>query len=95
MSEKVRLLIKKSGVSVWLKADFETLWERVKGKRTRPLLRVLNPREKLKQLIIERTPIYEKADFTLQSKKYGTQASMVSKLIKLLLLSGELEKFDD
>ena len=95
MSRKIRSIIKCKGVSVWLKADFETLWERVQGKRTRPLLEVDNPKHTLRQLMTERTPIYEKADIILHSKKQGTQITMVSKLISLLHFYGKLERLDD
>ena len=92
MSEKNRLAIQLKGVSLWLKADFETLWERVQGKRTRPLLTVKDPQQVLQRLIKEREPIYKTADIIVQSKKYGSHASMVSKLINILNSYGELEK---
>ena len=94
MSQTIRSDIKTNGVSVWLKADLETLWERVQGKRTRPLLKVEDPKLTLKKLIKERTPIYQKADIVLHSKKYGTQSSMVKKLLKQLVFHGELECFN-
>ena len=94
MSKKIRSLINANGVSVWLKADFETLWERVQGKKTRPLLQVRDPQQTLKDLIIKRTPIYETADIIFHSKKNGTHSSVVSKIIKLLTSLGELERID-
>lgn len=95
MSRQIRSMIKDKGVSVWLKADFETLWDRVQGKRTRPLLEVDDPKLTLRQLVKERAPIYEKADITLYSKKHGTQTAMVSKLVSLLNFYGKLERQDD
>ena len=92
MSKKIRSMINANGVSVWLSADFETLWERVQGKKTRPLLQVKNPQKTLKDLITKRTPIYETADIILHSKKNGTHSSIVSKIIKLLSLHGKLER---
>ena len=50
LSDENKKMIAKSGVSVWLDADFDTLWDRVKDKKTRPLLMVANPKEKLKEL---------------------------------------------
>ncbi|WP_127110463.1 shikimate kinase [Pararhodobacter zhoushanensis] len=50
------------GVSVWLKADLDTLWSRVKRKDTRPLLRTPNPRQTLADLMSAREPSYAQAD---------------------------------
>ena len=50
------------------KADFETLWPRVIGKKNRPLLNQMEPEKALKSLIKERNPIYSKADITIESK---------------------------
>ena len=94
MSEKIRSMITLNGVSVWLRADFETLWERVQGKKTRPLLQVTDPQKTLRELIKKRTPIYEIADIILDSKKNGTHSSVVSKLINLLTYYGNLERTD-
>ena len=94
MSTALRLLIKQKGVSIWLKADFGTLWERIQGKRTRPLLEVDDPKSTLKNLMRERAKIYGEADITVHSKKTGTHSYMVSKLIKLLSADGTLERRD-
>ena len=94
MSHKIRKLVKVKAISVWLKADVETLWQRVHGKGSRPLLNVKNPKETLKNLILERNPVYELADFTVQSKKYVAHSAMVSKIVKSLNGSGELEQLN-
>lgn len=46
------------GVAVWLDAELETLWERVRHKDTRPLLRTADPKATLTTIYEERTPIY-------------------------------------
>ena len=94
MSMTLRSLIKQKAVSIFLKADFETLWERIQGKRTRPLLEVEDPKSFLANLMSEREKIYEEADITVHSKKTGTHLHMVSKLIKLLSAEGTLERWD-
>ena len=50
--------IAEMGVAVWLNADLETLWERVRHKDTRPLLRTPNPKATLTEIFNERSPIY-------------------------------------
>lgn len=62
-----RELIHGSGVSVWLRADLELLWQRVRHKTTRPLLRTPNPRETLRTLYEARIPAYGQADLTVDS----------------------------
>ena len=62
-----RDLIHKNGVSIWLRADLDLLWQRVRHKTTRPLLRTANPRETLKTLYDARLPAYASADLTVDS----------------------------
>ena len=40
INRNIRSSIKNYGVSVWLNADIETLWNRVKHKKSRPLLKL-------------------------------------------------------
>ena len=50
LSDRNRQMIHEAGVSIWLRADVELLWQRVRHKTTRPLLRTANPRETLAAL---------------------------------------------
>ena len=47
INDNIRTSIKNHSVSVWLNADVETLWKRVKHKSTRPLIRTGNPKKTL------------------------------------------------
>lgn len=67
MAEPNRRMIHEQGVSVWLKADLELLWQRVRHKTTRPLLRTPQPRETLRGLLETREPVYALADLTVES----------------------------
>ncbi|MEI6097861.1 MAG: shikimate kinase [Alphaproteobacteria bacterium] len=67
LAETNRRLIHESGVSVWLRADLDLLWQRVRHKNTRPLLRTANPRETLAALYQARVPLYEQADLVVDS----------------------------
>ncbi len=91
VSNKIRGLIKKSSISVWLRADLETLWSRVQGKNTRPLLQTDNPKSSLAKLINERNSIYSNADIIIDSPKNITHSSMVIRLIKALKKHGVLK----
>lgn len=63
-----RGLVKSSAISVWIKADFELLFQRVSRRSNRPLLKTANPRDTLQKLIDARYPIYAEADVTVVSR---------------------------
>ena len=69
MNADTRARIATSGVSLWLKGDFEVLWRRVRKRSHRPLLQNSNPEATLKKLIDERYPIYAEADATVISQE--------------------------
>ncbi|MEK1928670.1 MAG: shikimate kinase [Pararhizobium sp.] len=68
INERTRRHIKKQGLSVWLKADLDVLWERVNKRDTRPLLKTENPKQTLENLMHARYPIYAEADLTVISR---------------------------
>ena len=68
LSAHNRDMISQMGVSVWLKADLDLLWQRVRHKTTRPLLRTANPRETLRGLYEARLPFYQMADIAVESQ---------------------------
>ena len=67
LADTNRKLIHDSGVSVWLRADLDLLWMRVRHKTTRPLLRTANPRDTLAAIYQARVPLYELADLVVDS----------------------------
>lgn len=67
MDAETRANVRRSGLSVWLKADVDTLLARVKRRSNRPLLKQGDPRAVLERLIAERYPIYAGADITVES----------------------------
>lgn len=67
VTEETRQLIQEKAISVWLKADLETLLARVSRRSDRPLLSEGDPREILDGLINERYPMYEMADVHVQT----------------------------
>ena len=68
MNDDTRASIKSSGLSLWLDADLETLWERVIKRDNRPLLKTENPRQTLENLMIARYPTYAQADLAVKSR---------------------------
>ena len=76
--------IKKKCISVWLKASEETLLERLKDSKNRPLLDVINRKKMITSLLKERESEYSKADIKITVD--GLDKSLV---IKKLLNSLE------
>lgn len=68
MNEQTREAIAAGGLSVWLKADVDTLLDRVSKKQNRPLLRNADPRAVLERLMAERYPVYALADVTVATR---------------------------
>lgn len=68
MNADTRALIKQLAISVWIKADFDLLFQRVSRRSNRPLLKTANPRETLQKLIDARYPTYAEADITITSR---------------------------
>ncbi|MDU8913022.1 shikimate kinase [Aestuariicoccus sp. MJ-SS9] len=67
MSEENRRNISAKGVSVWLDADLPLLWNRVRHKDTRPLLRGPDPLGKLTEIYQARVPVYALADLAVKA----------------------------
>ena len=58
LAARNRTAITKHGVAIWLDADLDLLWERVRHKDTRPLLRTADPRATLGEIFTQRAPVY-------------------------------------
>lgn len=84
MSERNRLMIHDTGVAVWLKADLDLLWARVRHKETRPLLRTPNPYQTLKSLCELRNPVYALAELAVEARLEYSIDEMASKVIGAL-----------
>ena len=69
INPEIRAEIGRRAVSVWLKADFETLFARVSRTSHRPLLRGDNPAGKLKALMEVRYPVYAEADIMVETDR--------------------------
>lgn len=77
--------ISAQNVSVWLKADLDILWDRVKSKDTRPLLMTDDPYGTLKTLYDARYPTYALADIHVEAETDLTKEAMADKVIDHLL----------
>ena len=84
LSGQNRANISGKGVSVWLNADLELLWNRVRNKDTRPLLRTPNPKSTLNGIYDQRVPTYALADMTVVSNEGYSIEDMVDRVIAAL-----------
>ncbi len=76
IQEKTRRLIKRKSISVWLRADLDTLVERTGRTDKRPLLRQGDPQKILQKLMKERDPIYAEADIHIASDNHSASKTM-------------------
>jgi len=67
MDPQTRERIAASAISVWLRADIDTLVRRTARRSDRPLLKNGDPREILLRLIDQRYPVYQQADIIVDS----------------------------
>ena len=68
INAQTRAAIEARGLSVWLRAEIDTLMERVSKKQNRPLLKTADPRGTLERLMSERHPVYALADLTVATR---------------------------
>ena len=84
LQEENRRSIAARGVAVWLDADTDVLWARVRGKGARPLLRTDDPHATLAALYAERRPAYALADLRVRSEADTSVPEMVERVLAAL-----------
>lgn len=84
LAEGNRTTISEKGVSVWLDADLELLWQRVRHKDTRPLLRTPDPLASLTDLFNARVPTYALADLAVKADPDFSIEDMADEVLKAL-----------
>ena len=67
MDPETRALMRDHALTVWLRADLDVLYDRVKRRGHRPLLSNGEPREILARLMAQRYPVYAEADLVVES----------------------------
>ena len=80
-----REAISQKGIAVWLRADIELLWSRVRHKTTRPLLLTDDPRATLESLCRAREPEYAKAELAVDARDDYSIEQMTDKVIEAML----------
>ena len=67
MDPQTRALMRDKALTVWLRADLDVLFDRVKRRGHRPLLSQGDPKEILARLMTQRYPFYAEADIVVDS----------------------------
>lgn len=86
--EENRKVLKERGIVAYLQADIETLVERTRRDRNRPLLQTDNPRGKIEELLQQREPIYrEIADVIINTGQRAPSSVARDVAVRLKALS--------
>lgn len=84
LAERNRIAIGSHGVALWIRADRQLLWNRVRHKDTRPLLRTADPKATLFELIACREPCYRLADLVVDAEPGLSVDEMAEKTIGVI-----------
>jgi len=76
-------IIRSIGISVYLKAEIEKIYERVTRNKRRPLLQTENPFQTIKNLMETREQAYCQADHVIETNSLS-MGQVVSKIIRVL-----------
>ncbi len=78
---QTRSVIQAHATSVWLRADLDLLWDRVRDRPGRPLLETPDPKRALAQLLAERAPVYGEADVIVDSRRGISHEAMAHAIV--------------
>ncbi|HRO11611.1 MAG TPA: shikimate kinase [Amaricoccus sp.] len=78
---RTRAEIRAQATSVWLRADLDLLWDRVRDRPGRPLLAAPDPRAVLADLDRRRSPVYAEADVVVDSRRGASHEAMAREII--------------
>ncbi len=77
IKEENRKIIKESGITIYLKADKETIYNRIKFDKNRPSLTDKDPLSEIEYLLEKRKPYYEEiADIEIDTSKTSINDSV-------------------
>lgn len=90
MNPVTRVVLRQRATTIWLRADLETLVKRVSRRDDRPLLRNVDARAVMGDLMEKRYPTYALADIIVESRE-GPHHITLDAVIQALRAHGELE----
>ena len=84
LNEANRAAVTARGVALWIRADAELLWSRVRNKDSRPLLRTADPHATLLDLMARREPGYALADLVVDAAAELSIEAMAARTIRVI-----------
>lgn len=90
LAKRNRESIARKGIAVWLDAPLALLWERVRHKDTRPLLRTSNPLATLTEIFHVRTPIYQQAALRVPVQTGASIDDTTQAVVETLMNAGDI-----
>ncbi|WP_420433972.1 shikimate kinase [Hyphobacterium sp.] len=94
VNDETRKLVSEKAISIWLKADLDTLMERVSRRDTRPLLQTDNPRAVMAELMAKREAAYAEASIQVDGDQ-GPHSTAVARILDALKSYGFSEQAVD
>ena len=83
LKEENRILLSdKSILTIYLSTNYETIYNRIKDDKTRPLLLVKNPKEEIKKILNSREQFYNQAKATIETDN-KTQQEIAEEILKI------------
>ncbi len=82
LAEENRQHLKNRGTVIYLHAPLKKLFYRTSRDKNRPLLQIENPREKLRQIVEERDPLYRQTADLIVETENRTVHQVVSCIIR-------------
>ena len=84
LSAKNRALLKRYGMVVYLRGTVDELWQRTRHDRNRPLLQTRDPKASLRDLYMQRDPLYQEiAALTVDTGRQSVNA-LVHQLVQTI-----------
>jgi shikimate kinase len=84
LHEKNRRLLHARGTVVYLRATVNDLWNRTRHDRNRPLLQTPDPVERLRELYVQRDPLYREVAHLVVETGSQSLKSLVLRLQQML-----------
>jgi shikimate kinase len=78
---RTRAEIARRATSVWIRADVDLLWDRVRDRPGRPLLATADPRAALAELDRRRAPVYAEASVIVDSRHGASHEAMAREIL--------------
>lgn len=84
LREENRMILKELGTVIYLKVSADTVYERLQGDTTRPLLQGENPKQRIEQLLEQRSRIYESAADVIICGDGKTHEEVIAEIMEVV-----------